>query len=127
MPLAIDFLVTSFGQPSGYWQGLGLTNEGNPFVEPILRLHYGAFLVGFIIYGTAVFLLIKKLPWKWALWLGVFLFVSHTWGSSTWVSTMLYKSGIEVNDWFVTVAYHGLLAVLMCKGIMSYYQKESST
>lgn len=126
-PLIADFIVTSIGQPSAYWQGLGVTNEGNPLIEPILRFHYAAFAAGFLFYAAFVFFLLRKLPWKGALWLGLFLFISHAWGSSTWIPEMLFRANIQVNDWYITILYHAALAILMGKGIFSYCKERPET
>jgi hypothetical protein len=124
LPQVIDFIVTSIGQPAEYWQGFQVTNEGSPIADWALHSHYGVFAGGFALYVLITFLLLKKLPWKYALWLGLWIFSAHMWASSSWASTMIAKAGIDVYYWYVVILYHGLLTIFLTHGTLSYYRNK---
>jgi|GEM_PF-4079466 len=125
LPAIIDITVTSLGQPPDYWTNTSLYKEGNPLVAVLLQNGFYSFLAGASIYLILLALLLWKLPRKISLWIGVFAYSAHIFGSSTWVWTMLDLANLSyINYWIVTTVYQGLIAIIFTFALISFFKEE---
>lgn len=83
---ALDYGVTLYGQPSGYWQGhYDLAREASPVLLWCLRLHPLAFVTAALGLSLIFSLFILCWPIKPARFVAAVLTFGHIYGMATWV------------------------------------------
>jgi hypothetical protein len=125
----LDYLVTLWGQPVGYWLGdYEQVRELAPHGMWILRQHPAWFvLLGAAANGVAV-VAILRLPRPLALGLALALVMGHAWGIGTWLPMLCYPHGywaclllfvassgavvaaLELGRWHATEPVRGMVA-----------------
>jgi len=79
-----DAANTVLGQPRSYWTDPSKADEHNPFVRFFAHLGYLPFISYWVIYTAAAFLLVTRLPRRFAP-IGIFAFIlPHYFGATTW-------------------------------------------
>jgi hypothetical protein len=117
-PLLIDHAVTLYGQPAAYWVDHTQMNEAA--LITLLGFGPAAFIVGTVAYALIVMFLLLKLPMKYSLPLGIFAFVGHVWGSSSWIPEILESNNISVSYWLVSLGYFLILSIGLAIGIRKW-------
>ena len=86
VPFALDILLTSLGQPAGYWAGrYDMVIEANPVAAALLAVHPGLFLGGAAVYAALFAGAIYRCPRPVAWWLSVALLLAHAGGARSWL------------------------------------------
>lgn len=122
-PMGIDGIFTLAGQPSGYWREFTLVNEASP-ARILLQIHPLFFLLFGIIYATITVFLLMKLPWKFALPLGILVYTGHVWGNTTWIPRLVSITSAPIPYWYVDEGYFVIVALLLSFGIFYYYRNH---
>ena len=83
---AIDYGLTLYAQPDGYWQGhYDLAHEGSTVLLWCLRLHPLAFVAAGLAFSLVFSLLILCWPTKPARLIAAVLTFGHIFGAATWI------------------------------------------
>lgn len=124
-PMGLDGIFTLIGQPRGYWKDFTIVNEVSP-ARILLQIHPLLFLIFGIIYAIIILFLLLKLPWKFALPVGIVTYTGHVWGSSTWIPKLVSMTNIPVPYWYVDEGYFIIAAIMLSFGIFSYYKNHAA-
>jgi hypothetical protein len=130
--MVIDFIFTLIGQPASYWTNSSSVNEGSPLGVGLLTINPIYFLIFCIIYLLIIIFLIRKLPLFFGGILALSLFLGHSYGSGSWVYTLLHRLGFDLGNfsqWYFTIGYFiviSIISVLMVRKTFKTPQKDSS-
>lgn len=114
--MVFDFVFTSIGQPTEYWQDSGFVNEGNFIARYLLVKSYLYFTLTSFVYGFLVILLIIKTKRPINIIIAVSFFLIHSSASSSWPPTIFEKiTGTYPADIYLYLKF-GYLAIV---GIIS--------
>jgi len=111
--MVLDLIFTLVGQPDHYWKNYGLFNESSPLGASLLSLHPGYFIIFFIFYLLFVLFLIVNLKRPLNIIVALSFFLGHVWGSSTWVTSLVYcYTSINIDSWYLIIGYFIIIAVV---------------
>ncbi len=116
--MIFDFLFPLIGQPEIYWTvGYAFNNEGSPLGELLLGYHPEIFAVFFAFYLSLVLFLSANLKRPFNIMVAVGFFLGHAWGSASWIPLIVlrfssYQTYADFNEWYATVAYFIVIAVI---------------
>ena len=113
VPLIFDHVITVLGQPSEYWKDFSFAQEGSP-ARFLLAQHPAWFFLWGAAYAVLIVVLLRVLPKKAALPLGLLVYMGHAWGSATWIP----------GSWYVFIAYFAILSLVLSWGILSWFRNS---
>jgi hypothetical protein len=79
-----DALATLYGQPRGYWHNSLLVDEGNPASKYFLTHGWIAYALEQAVICSAIFILVSKLPRRWALFVAFCFLLGGFTGAANW-------------------------------------------
>jgi hypothetical protein len=110
--MVLDGIFTLAGQPDSYWQDYSSFNEGSPLGQ-ILMLNPVHFVAFFIFYLLIVLFLIVNIKRPFNIIVAMGFFLGHSWGSATWVRTIIYNlTGTQADYWYSVVGYFIVVAII---------------
>ena len=130
-PALVDGAITLVGQDSAYWTNR-VVNEASPAYYFLLASPW-LFALGSIFWYVIWYIVFKKLKEPINLFL-CFLFISgHSWGSSSWLWTVMKRNGIYVREnqmsvifaWGLIVVYFALIALFSTYGVKVYFNNKT--
>jgi hypothetical protein len=96
----IDIVLTLVGQSPEYWAGdYSMTQEGNPFAEPLLAWNPWLFASAGILWLSALGTMVYLWKHRIAFIIAMIAFAGHTFGGAAW---MLY---LPPNGWIAATVY----------------------
>lgn len=113
MVLALDLAFTLIGQSQDYWRNFQFFNEANPLAAILLSWHPAFFIISFLFYLAIIMFLIVNLNGLIGTMLYLFFFLIHSWGSSSWLSELLFSYQADyMTDWYLRIGYFLFISVI---------------
>jgi prepilin signal peptidase PulO-like enzyme (type II secretory pathway) len=82
--IALDAVNTLWGQPHTYWNNPSTADEQTPFVRFFAHLGYLPFMLYWLLYTGGAFLLVSRLPKRFAPTVVFTFILPHYFGAATW-------------------------------------------
>ena len=113
-----DIIITITHQSDEYWQGnLTKANEGNPFGAYMMANHVSGIFVICFIWLVIIGLVGRWLPDRYARIFLLFVLIVHSWGASTWLSSLLGFWSVIVFTLFNAILFYIVEDLLQSKSI----------
>lgn len=102
----LDLIFTLIGQSQDYWRNFQFFNEANPLAGFLLSHHPALFFLLFCVYLILILFLVVNLKKPLNLIFYIFFFLIHSWGSSSWLSELLFSYQANYSsDWYLNIGY----------------------
>jgi hypothetical protein len=109
--IVFDFGITLIGQPSSYWHDPHTAREGNPLFAWFMVRGLAWYLVCIVCYITVVGGLIRILPRRPAIIIGLVFLLSHYFAGCTWLM-LRFDLGMTGPVIYATVISVALVSIL---------------